>query len=270
MSCGPEQFGRIPAALITSGRLAESGADRTELLILVGIAAHINGETGKCWPSMETLAKCAGVQPRTARRAVRRLEGRGIINIDPGGGRWKTNTYSIKPVALDDPVTADIPGRPERPSIESNTRSPEAQYPVVCDPLPGRLDPITRSPRTTAKQKNRGTEQQKQSAAGFDSELIRALTAAGVGEPKRSELARLPGLDMRTVQRKAAWCRDQGKGVGILIRELEAASEQAVVRGSRQSASQPKKPEADKPVKSWAEWMDDPGGEPVKLGTTER
>lgn len=190
------RFGQFPASLVLSGQLERSGADRTELLILMAIAAHASPDF-TAWPAMETLADAAGVKVRAARIAVRRLEARGVIAVLVGGGRSNTNIYTIR--ASTD--TEAKPGSTEQPGIADNTRSSqttgfEGENPVAQAPIPGRMETNTRSSkhlnpaaiddRGTKEQKNK--QQQKKPAAD-GSDLIRALTVAGVSDPKRSELA---------------------------------------------------------------------------------
>jgi len=142
------QFGRVPRDLIVSGTLATSGADRVEMLVLLGIAAHADGEFQSC-PSMTTLAKCAGITERSARRAICRLERRGVVHVDrAAGGRHKTSTYTIYPDAQSVLVSGAIPGRPECPGKEGETRTLARRNPDANTPKPGR----------SRRPPNRGTE----------------------------------------------------------------------------------------------------------------
>jgi DNA-binding MarR family transcriptional regulator len=46
------------------------------------------------WPGLETLAKETGMEVRTVRRAIRRLQARGHVRIvEGGGGRGKSHRY---------------------------------------------------------------------------------------------------------------------------------------------------------------------------------
>jgi DNA-binding MarR family transcriptional regulator len=47
------------------------------------------------WPSVATQAKETGMDKRTVQRATRRLQERGHIAVDPGGGRRRTNRITL-------------------------------------------------------------------------------------------------------------------------------------------------------------------------------
>lgn len=65
-----------------------------EIAVYMGIARHANIETGKSFPSSETLAKYARCSRASVFKAVRRLEELGYLHIDSGGGR-RSNTYCL-------------------------------------------------------------------------------------------------------------------------------------------------------------------------------
>ncbi len=64
--------------------LHHSRATGTAKLVLIGIANH-DGDGG-AWPSIDTLAKYAGVHRRNVQRALERLEELGEIKIVRNGG----------------------------------------------------------------------------------------------------------------------------------------------------------------------------------------
>lgn len=73
---------------------------QTQRLVLVGIASH-DGKGG-AWPSVETLARYAGVHKRNAQRAIVGLVELGYLEVDmqEGGNRWtkpqyRTNLYRL-------------------------------------------------------------------------------------------------------------------------------------------------------------------------------
>jgi hypothetical protein len=75
--------------------LANPQLTPTQKNILTRLALHLNIKTGRCDPSVETLAAGAGVVERTVQTALARAEKLGIINRVIGGGRTRTSSYSL-------------------------------------------------------------------------------------------------------------------------------------------------------------------------------
>lgn len=61
----------------------------TEKLVLLGIANHADKHGGNAWPSVETLARYAGVHERGVQRAIEALIQRGLVvrHLNAGGSR---------------------------------------------------------------------------------------------------------------------------------------------------------------------------------------
>ena len=76
-------FGKIPLAMVTAGTFA--GLTRSCLAVYLAIAGHVNGVTWQAWPTIPTIARCAGVTHRTVQRATARLEQLGLIMVERGG-----------------------------------------------------------------------------------------------------------------------------------------------------------------------------------------
>jgi hypothetical protein len=73
--------------------------NRTDLVVLGLICAHINRSSGRAWPSFTRLAKLASVDAKHVRAAIKRLEGFGYIEVERrrrGDGQWSTNTYRLQ------------------------------------------------------------------------------------------------------------------------------------------------------------------------------
>ena len=72
----------------------------TTAFLSVGLCLldHANRH-GQCWPSLDTLARAAGVSPRTAGSAVARLRELGIVTWPPGlkaaWNRYASNRYTF-------------------------------------------------------------------------------------------------------------------------------------------------------------------------------
>jgi len=191
------QFGRIPSGIITGGALAASGADRTELLILLGIAARAD-KSFSAYPSMIDLATCAGVTERSARRAVRRLEERGIITAEVHRGRSNAHTYPIKADALNVRLSEPKTGHAERPVIATENRTF------------GHLKPDVWTPKTGRPGRPPNREQRTDSTASEFSFPLRGrgefhLTADRLAEYRDT----FPGIDIPGELRKARlWLTD--------------------------------------------------------------
>ena len=106
------------------------GVTWSERGVLIKLADHAREETELAWPSVDLIAKWAGVDERTVRRILGRLLARGLIEVsganNRGGGRCST-TYRLRipdgfkagdredsSATPDDPRRGDIPVRPAR------------------------------------------------------------------------------------------------------------------------------------------------------------
>jgi len=83
-----------------------SPAAGTELLVLLAIADNADDAGANAYPSTDTLARKTRLDTRTVQRVIRRLEERGHVAVDRGGGR-AANRYSMPlttpPPAVDNP-----------------------------------------------------------------------------------------------------------------------------------------------------------------------
>ena len=111
-------------AAFDGGRLTCDGG-----VMLLALADHCD-DAGTCYPSMERLGRKCRVEPRSARRIIRRLEEGGWITVDVGSGRKNCNVYHVQELGPKVPRTESPPDLnadkvgPKRP--ESRTpRSPE-------------------------------------------------------------------------------------------------------------------------------------------------
>lgn len=66
-------------------------------LTLLAFADHANDQ-GRCFPALQHVAWKSGVSKRTARRHVKELESRGLLDVDTGGsGRGDRSTFVVRP-----------------------------------------------------------------------------------------------------------------------------------------------------------------------------
>lgn len=102
------QFGRVPYGVVAAG--ACSILSRNELAFYLVVCAHANAAWQAC-PSVERIAKLAGMSIRTAQRATSELRRRRLIQVAVGGGRGNVNVYTIasNPDSLSDGVSDEKP-----------------------------------------------------------------------------------------------------------------------------------------------------------------
>jgi len=80
-----------------------SPAVGTELLVLLAIADNADDAGANAYPSTDTLARKTRLDTRTVQRVIRRLEERGHVVVDRGGGR-AANRYSMSLTIPQQPV----------------------------------------------------------------------------------------------------------------------------------------------------------------------
>lgn len=83
----------------------------------------------QCWPSVSTIARDIGTSRRNAFKCLDRLKAQGFVEIEPGGGRRKTNLYSLwlpKPNGEPDTVNGS------RSSVNHETPNGELQDSKRC------------------------------------------------------------------------------------------------------------------------------------------
>ncbi|UWQ94827.1 helix-turn-helix domain-containing protein [Rhodobacteraceae bacterium M385] len=66
-------------------------------LVLLALAHHRNKSTGKCYPSLETLAKLSNLDRRTVQRHLKSLRDNGVITIEERfhSNRQLSNLYGF-------------------------------------------------------------------------------------------------------------------------------------------------------------------------------
>jgi DNA-binding transcriptional MocR family regulator len=65
-------------------------------LVLLALVRHTSAEQGEAWPGRARLAKETGYSESTIKRALRELEGLGLIGVSwRGGGRGRTTRYHL-------------------------------------------------------------------------------------------------------------------------------------------------------------------------------
>jgi hypothetical protein len=87
----------VSAELVTKALCAYCPGGSGEKLVLVILANHLNHQTGRCFPSIATIARQAGFKTHNAvYKYLRSLELLGHITRTSGGGKT-TNRYQVHP-----------------------------------------------------------------------------------------------------------------------------------------------------------------------------
>lgn len=133
-------WGRFPKALVDSGVWGVlTGSARAVLGVLI---AHANAR-GECWPSRRTIARGAGVNIGTVRRAIRELCEHGAIVVLRVGGQGRSTLYAIPTIAQ---MTPEEEGGRGAPVDESSWAHRSARRGA-----PARRDGRARAPQTDHK-----------------------------------------------------------------------------------------------------------------------
>ncbi len=112
-----------------------SGGD---LLALLCLADHVGSDKEMvAWPSIGLIARRCRMTERGAQKAIRRLEAKGLLTIEGGGGRGGTNRYrlTINPEPTDR-VSDDKNPEPAFRGEQSSGVNSETRNPELCDIKP--------------------------------------------------------------------------------------------------------------------------------------
>lgn len=107
--------------------LPKAAASSAERLVLLALAEHHNSKTGACHPSVGRIARKTALSERGVRKALSRLEAKGLLTIRrTSGGLYATNEYRLTiPVHLptesqessEDPPPQTCEGPRKAPSL---------------------------------------------------------------------------------------------------------------------------------------------------------
>jgi hypothetical protein len=235
-------------------------------LVLQAIARHADWETGRCWPSVKTIARMAKCSDRTAQRYIDRLATDGIIKVSPrfrddgsqtsnglelvGYAEWhaalRTGGEVKRPKAIPQYRDDELPGRP--PSASAGRRNGAVSPPPdSLSPPPDSLSPRPRqqvspaprqqvSPLRTSLEHSLNTH-----TAGERSDVDHLIETVATPERAlalshlfRPLLAELPLIAPDPVAALGALADE---AAGLLAAELDAAL--AVLRGERAANVKP-------------------------------
>ncbi|MCH8038498.1 MAG: 2-hydroxyacyl-CoA dehydratase, partial [Proteobacteria bacterium] len=128
----------------------EANCSGGDLLIMLCLADHVGSDREMvAWPSIGLIARRCRMTERGAQKAIRRLEAKGLINIEEGGGRGGTNRYRLtinaepegrisgdKNHEPEDRVSEHENPEPAFGDEQSSAVNSETQNPELCDIKP--------------------------------------------------------------------------------------------------------------------------------------
>ena len=101
----------------------------THRLIMLALADHAD-DAGRCYPSLDRLAKRTGLSLRAVRSNLRQLEADGQIRTDPQGGPKGCNLYYVTPQPRQEmPPAGDAPGISRRKPRQEMPPPPRQEVP---------------------------------------------------------------------------------------------------------------------------------------------
>lgn len=101
----------------------------THRLIMLALADHAD-DAGRCYPSLDRLAKRTGLSLRAVRSNLRQLEADGQIRTDPQGGPKGCNLYYVTPQPRQEmPPAGDAPGISRRKPRQEVPPTPAGDAP---------------------------------------------------------------------------------------------------------------------------------------------
>jgi hypothetical protein len=116
----------------------EADCSGSELLILLCLADHVGSDQEMvAWPSIALIARRSRMTERGAQKAIRRLEAKGLLAIEKGGGRSGTNRYRLH-INPEPGFTGSEHENPEPASggEHGSGVNSETQNPELCDIKP--------------------------------------------------------------------------------------------------------------------------------------
>ena len=100
---------RPPGLFLSLSRALLGRKDITAgLKIILAVLIDRLGHNDRAWPSVATLALDTGLAQSTVNKAVQQLEERGMLIIDEGGGRKRSNRYYVTQLAYPCKLAPDV------------------------------------------------------------------------------------------------------------------------------------------------------------------
>jgi hypothetical protein len=153
--------------------------DQGELLVMLALADFAN-DAGKCWPSMQSIARKARLTERGAQKIVRRLQSAGMLSIVTGGGRGGCNTYIVNTGNPEQETPNDVHPEPRSPRTTGHKpRTRVQETPNTGSPEPSGTVKNRQQSRESAATAHLG--ENREGAALPDTHRENLLAAMGIG-----------------------------------------------------------------------------------------
>ena len=100
---GPRaHFSSTPRHYVVMRAIMASGVSSTQRLVLFALEGHVTyleRESGRCWPSWQTLAESTGLSRASVAKALAELESSGWVEVTrrSGEGGQESNVYRVTP-----------------------------------------------------------------------------------------------------------------------------------------------------------------------------
>jgi hypothetical protein len=133
-------------------------------LVALAIAYHVDKDGQPAYPSTETIAQFANLHRSSVFPCLDRLKKIGELDWIQGGGRNRTNLYSLKLFAQQSSLFGSVNSRPSRP----NKQSPS---PINSRPQPSKQSPSPDTNRIEPNIEPAGGEKTRRAPRAEDSRL---------------------------------------------------------------------------------------------------
>ncbi len=214
--------------------------------VLVYLYVWRNGETGRCWPSLHTLAADLGYDRVTMYRAVCELRAAGALTTtrEPPRDRLVYTLPSVcdptdrEPTTVCDPTDRQggpLSVKPSRDCLRNRHGLSVAAPTPSLHCIDTQSNTTTRTSRDGSGGVGAAAQDSEGPIADVDQpEVWKALVSHGIGEPALSELAGNPWIDAHMVRRVAAECFERDQGTGLLILALQREAKAAKLAHDQQ------------------------------------
>lgn len=160
-------------------------------------------KTGRCWPSMDWIAKQCGICQRAAREHVSALVQQGLIRRELRRGRSTVYFVAIPP------TTAAPPAAEPHDDTPASAAPPTPSTPAIGAPAPASTAP--RSSQWPTNKKN--TEEAPASAAADDDDLVKELIEKWIAVRKLKHWAAPTGPELQAL-------RSEGEKISMSLSDV--------------------------------------------------
>lgn len=217
------QFGRVPTRMVSNGGVL-AAMSAGALRVYVILCAN-NNNAFDTRPSVGAMADILQCCERTVQRSLRELEKLRMIALKVGGGRGLTNVYTILDIPEKDDIQA-VTISDKRVTDSEITVTRKSQNGDIRSVTPSESDECQKQKppmaSATTESFRAGSEEDRPE---IDHEVNNILAAAGIGNPKRRELACNRSLTAEITRKVIAKAQSMGKPTALIIMGLQDAAD---------------------------------------------